>query len=446
LISLENPTKIIQLIIDRSALIIGGLLLLTINVNAQNYWSEINSPTQDFLRALFFTDSLSGWVAGDSGDVFYTSDGGESWVQQETNTNAKLQDIEFIDENRGWAVGWSEITPPIGSKILSTTDGGNNWVVNDYPEPNVFLAAIIFQDSLNGWAGGYPGKLIHTTDGGLNWIDAQIDSGAFSHFPILKIGFFDSSYGFATGGAVDIAGVIWKTTNGGESWFATGVSPEPVRDLYFLDSLNVLTIGGDPEFFGAGRVRTTDAGNNWDYRELGLFGVATALDFRTPNECWAPLSFAETIAFSLDSGVTWQSIPTPGSSKIYDLAFTDSLIGYGVGFEGKIIKYKKPHVTSINDHKEIRTPFTLYQNYPNPFNPSTNIRYHISIQAFVTLKVYDVLGNEVSTLVDEFKPAGDYKVSFDISKINSNELTSGIYFLKLQAGNFITSKKMILLK
>jgi hypothetical protein len=85
--------------------------------------------------------------------------------------------------------------------------------------------------------------------------------------------------------------------------------------------------------------------------------------------------------------------------------------------------------------------FQLEQNYPNPFNPSTKISFQISQNDFVSLKVYNILGNEVATLVNENKSAGKYEVSFDASS-----LSSGTYFYKLQTGSFVESKKMILLK
>jgi hypothetical protein len=85
--------------------------------------------------------------------------------------------------------------------------------------------------------------------------------------------------------------------------------------------------------------------------------------------------------------------------------------------------------------------FALDQNYPNPFNPSTTISYSVPETEFVTLKVYDVLGNEIASLVNEEKPAGKYEVDF-----NGAELSSGIYFYRLQAGSFIETKKMVLMK
>lgn len=99
-------------------------------------------------------------------------------------------------------------------------------------------------------------------------------------------------------------------------------------------------------------------------------------------------------------------------------------------------------VTDVNEELNIQPEqYSLEQNYPNPFNPTTSIRYQVSSIAQVTLKVYDILGNEVARLVNEDKPVGSYEVDFDAS-----QLSSGIYLYKLTAGNFIETRKMILIK
>jgi hypothetical protein len=98
-------------------------------------------------------------------------------------------------------------------------------------------------------------------------------------------------------------------------------------------------------------------------------------------------------------------------------------------------------VTGVDDETSVVDKFILEQNYPNPFNPSTAITFSLPSKAFVTLKVYDVLGNEVAVLVNEEKPAGVYEMNF-----NAAGLSSGIYFYKLQAGSFIDTRKMILMK
>ena len=107
----------------------------------------------------------------------------------------------------------------------------------------------------------------------------------------------------------------------------------------------------------------------------------------------------------------------------------------------QIFVYDVYGVVSVDDEMPVVSSFQLLQNYPNPFNPSTNIKYQIPEISFVTLKVYDVLGNEVATIVNEGKPPGEYEVEF-----GRDFLTSGIYLYRLKAGNFSATKKMILIK
>jgi len=94
---------------------------------------------------------------------------------------------------------------------------------------------------------------------------------------------------------------------------------------------------------------------------------------------------------------------------------------------------------------EMPNTFKLLQNYPNPFNPSTVISYQLPVSSDVVLKVFDVLGNEIATLVDEYKTAGRYEVEFNTTSIK-NQTSSGIYFYKLEAGSFVKTRKMVLLK
>lgn len=101
--------------------------------------------------------------------------------------------------------------------------------------------------------------------------------------------------------------------------------------------------------------------------------------------------------------------------------------------------------TDVKDEDQLPTKFALMQNYPNPFNPSTVISYQLSVSGDVTLKVYDLLGREVATLVDEYKPAGTYEVKFN-SASSIKHLASGVYFYQLKAGEFIQTNKMILLE
>jgi len=99
-------------------------------------------------------------------------------------------------------------------------------------------------------------------------------------------------------------------------------------------------------------------------------------------------------------------------------------------------------LTAVEGNKnELPTDYALYQNYPNPFNPTTVISYQLPVTSFVTLKVYDLLGREMATLVNEEIPAGEYEVEF-----NAPNLPSGIYFYQLKAGQYSETRKMVLLR
>jgi len=98
-------------------------------------------------------------------------------------------------------------------------------------------------------------------------------------------------------------------------------------------------------------------------------------------------------------------------------------------------------ITGIETQTSLPTEYALDQNYPNPFNPATTINYQIPVDANISLKIYDVLGNEVAELVSEFKTAGYYEVKF-----NAGKLTSGVYFYRIESDNFTQTRKMLLMK
>jgi len=126
-------------------------------------------------------------------------------------------------------------------------------------------------------------------------------------------------------------------------------------------------------------------------------------------------------------------------SKSVQIDLSNSPVVSGIDIEVPLV----PSAVGDNDGQNPET-FNLYQNFPNPFNPATNIGFTISDFGFVSLKVYDVLGNEIATLVNEEKQAGNYNVEFGKNLIH--QIPSGIYFYRLTAGSFVATKKMILLK
>ena len=130
--------------------------------------------------------------------------------------------------------------------------------------------------------------------------------------------------------------------------------------------------------------------------------------------------------------------------KLYDMSFINASTGFLCGRGGYILKTTTSGSVWVNKI-ENKTPnaFSLSQNYPNPFNPTTNIRYHISnnLPRQVTLKIYDILGKEIATLVNEKQSPGTYEVNWD-----GSAYPSGVYFYKLISGDFSETRKMLMIK
>jgi len=195
------------------------------------------------------------------------------------------------------------------------------------------------------------------------------------------------------------------------------------------------------------------------YNVAGRFGEMVLVDTLSSQH---PLAMNElTQAFSLpfpstldtiywafgykatDSSFEWDTIYSCGLSLVWDSIpdFHDRW-NFGPKFPVKILS-----LTNADESSNQPNEFILYQNYPNPFNPSTKINWQSSVGSWQTIKIYDVLGNEVQTLINEYKPAGSYEVEFNIVGTSRDlSLTSGIYFYRIEAGVFVETKKMILLK
>jgi hypothetical protein len=156
-----------------------------------------------------------------------------------------------------------------------------------------------------------------------------------------------------------------------------------------------------------------------------------------------------------NGGYNWlqENVSHFGNGYFGDLFFYNDTIGWAVGAPGKILYTETGgQITKISNINTISSNFELFQNYPNPFNASTKIKFDIPMDDpkgtprfrgndKVVLKVYDVMGREVETLVSEVKQAGYYSVDF-----NGSALASGVYFYRIVSGDFVMTKRMILLK
>jgi photosystem II stability/assembly factor-like uncharacterized protein len=404
-------------------------------------WKQLQSPVDVTLRYLSFVDSLTGWAAGEAGTIIRTTDGGDTWEVQNSTVETFISDIFFLDKDLGWATTIEDVFP-FNSIIIKTTNGGEVWIAENFSDSSEYIRTIFFIDSLKGFVGGsYIG---YTLDGGNSWISAEVDSNMYSDYPVYNFNFLNGQFGYACGGFFDQAGVLWRTTNSGINWFAQRVSIDVVFDVHIFDLTNAITLSGDPEErFPVSKINTTDSGLSWVSDSLSFRGLSFAIDFRTYNEGWSASGYK--FLLTTNRGETWSEFETPDSTIIFDLQFTDPRNGYAVGLNGAILKFD-PTLAGTETFPLNPGNFILYQNYPNPFNPATSIRYAISSRQFVTLKIYDVLGNELFTLVNEELTAGEYEVEFFVGHGSMLDIASGIYFYRLQTGSFIQTKKMIYLK
>ncbi|MBE0648037.1 MAG: T9SS type A sorting domain-containing protein [Bacteroidales bacterium] len=419
------------------------LFLIPYYVLPQGTWERVVVPTMHNLRSVSFPDSLNGWAVGDSGTILHTGDGGNTWTQQDSPVENDIVYVFFLNQNLGWAAALNFTEPPFGTILLKTSNGGDSWGSSLYPDENIFISCIHYFDSLTGWMGGKPHALVKTIDGGNIWTQAAIDTSTLAFFPVLTIAFLNQEVGYASGGMFDIAGVIWRTQNGGDLWYAIDPSQAPadeVHGLHIFDEMHVMGSGGDPDYgYGVGMIRSSDGGVNWNYDEIGVQGIAYDIDFRTSSQAWSPLGPLCKLIFSLDSGDTWTEIPTPDSAAIYDITFPDSLHGYGVGNRGAVLKYRppvQPGVPSMKGSSEV------LRMYPNPTSGITNYELRITKEGDCQLEVFDLLGSKIAEVVREILPPGIHSFSFDASR-----LPEGVYLYQLRIDGVVSDKgKLIVIR
>ena len=280
-----------------------------------------------------------------------------------------------------------------------------------------------------------------------------------------------------------------RSIDDGNTWSTPGLSVWIGR-LFDFRNQNTISIGsyiGKTTAAAGNLCLSADNGNNWTIiSELGPFSYALGY-FSNGNIMLAQRfdgGYSITnISISIDTGNTWIQIASLKTlcGQSFTNGFTEGMLigtedlgvflfsdegdslgsrnegltnlniqtltidnnGYVYAGTGNGI-WRRPLtelVTSVDNELTQPTDFILEQNYPNPFNPSTVISYQSPVGSWQTIKVFDVLGNEIATLVEEYKPAGRYEVEF-----NAERLASGFYFYQLKAGDFLQTRKMILIK
>ena len=370
-------------------------------------------------NSCFFLKPEIGFIGTDGGEIIRTTNAGEDWQIIYDNNDFKFWDIFFLNDSLGWASGYPSV-------ILRTTDGGNSWA-RTYYNSLYYINSIRFTSDSIGWACNYiSGKILYSNDGGLNWVEKTLPVNKY--FTKIFFTSIDTAY------LMGEDGNILKTTNGGNTWISRNIAGQYVNDIFFTDSYHGWAVGY--QFIS----KTTNGGINWSTTPITF--MAGACSMIDELRGWIIGEEGEMM-YTLDGGNHWNLSYQITNNSLSDLCFIGD-DGWIVGGWGTILHTTNGGVTFVEEENYFQPKtFLLQQNYPNPFNPSTSIQYAISSRQFVTLKVYDLLGKEVATLVNEEKPAGSYNVEFRMQNL---ELSSGIYFYRLQAGNYVETKKMLLIK
>ena len=319
--------------------------------------------------------------------------------------------------------------------LKKTTDQGSSWIdiLNHPDNPAIFAMSFLNEDT--GWVSGTKylnnhsiPKIYRTFDGGTNWND--YNTSLNEDFMLIDFAAVNDGY------AVTETGKIYRSADGGETWQFTNTTIANQKEFnMFQDGKGWLT--------GNGIWRTEDGGINWTQQFAGNFVDA---HFFNKDKGWVigSANGNKAVLFTDNGGADWNEIEVPemGGDYLY-LDFVDELHGWIYSENKRLLKTTNGGVIFTEDENTfIKSPqYFLKQNYPNPFNPITKIRWQSLVSTWQTIKVYDVLGREVATLVDEYKDVGNHEVEF-----NASRLPSEVYFYQLKARNHVETKKMILLK
>lgn len=415
------------------------LLVVLISSSLNSQWISQNSGTTKSLFSPYFLDVNTGVIGGDSSIFLKTTNGGANWVIMPppgTGNNyyagVYMQSANNIYLTQGYTGGVSGY-----GEILYSTNGGNNWTLQLLTQYDMF--SITFINANTGFAvgnGAVSGNdSLYKTTNGISWSPVSVPAIGLMTY----VYFYNSSTGFICSMSSDN---ILRTSNSGQNWsiVATNAGQNRVNQIVMADANTCYGVSDNGTF-----MKSTNAGLNWVSQSYGtLHGISLAFISASTGFIVSGKESTQeyNITKTTNSGSSWTSVMS-GTGKMYwAIGFINSSTGWIVGDKGSILKTTNGGGVWVSKiGKEIPDKYYLHQNYPNPFNPNTNIKYQITNNSFVTLKVFDVNGREISTLVNEKQSAGTYEANFDAS-----DLSSGVYFYRITAGDYEKTIRMVLVK
>jgi photosystem II stability/assembly factor-like uncharacterized protein len=461
-ITIQLPTSkklnSIKFIIDSIGYVVGENVIFK-TINYGNDWDTITPPKPvTTLEDQFFFSEVNGILVGSGGRIFRTIDGGTNWNLYSPGTRANFRKLINLGDSSLYAtagssilrsndfgISWLQIfqapnfihsisfpTIEIGYAIsygdlYKTTDTGSNW------EMITHIGDVNTMDFVNnnfGFTAGDQRRIFKTSDGGLTWYEVNTPN----NFWLTSIDMADSLHGCAVG----LVSMTYYTSNGGETWHLVDLYPPEIQFLRvkMYDRYRGIATALYGQIY-----KTTNGGLSWTERNSGVITALYDVFYLNQDVIYVT-GEGGVILKSTNAGETWSMEQQVTRNDLYSIVLLNSNLGFATGVEGTILRYGDiPTSLVLDNQNTIPSTLSLSQNYPNPFNPTTIISWQSPVGSWQILKIYDVLGNEVVTLVDEYRQAGNYEVEFSAAN-----LPSGVYFYRIQAGSYIETRKMVLLR
>lgn len=388
------------------------------------------------------TDHWVNAIGTQANDVFIST-----YDNQISNTLRSLNGLPWEEVNNGL-----DLTRPIENYafcdslifavgirgIFRSSDSGNTWI-NKRPLNQAYYSITWMRNSQHDttfiFAGTLGAGIYRSVNFGENWqfVNTGLTQKSIASFAVEDTHLFAASMalGFDKGG-------IFLSTNYGASWQAKNVGLTDTS----IQVLALTPFGVLAGTHSAGVFISTNYGENWSAVNNGLSDLQVLSITSSGSAVF--VGTHDGVFSSNDSCSSWEQINTGFSTGqwIYDLSCTSSLI-YASTYpdKGLWVRALSGLVSVDSSTQIIPHQFRLEQNYPNPFNPWTHIQYSLSEESYVTLKIFDGLGREVSSLVEDFQPPGQKVVQFD-----GSTLPSGVYYYRLVTDSFSDIKRLLLIK
>ena len=417
------------------------VLFFSFQLNAQ--WKQTNGPYASTISCLAVSPNGSGGTnlfAGASGGggtngVYLSTDKGTTWTAVDYGLPTS-PNIYALAVSPNGIEGTNLFAGTFGNGVYLSTNNGTNWTAVDSGMPPNSTVNALLVSGKNLFAGTGGGVWL-STNNGTSW------SAAYSGMTQLPVTCFVVSPNGISGTNL-FAGTngegVFLSQNDGTSWSAVNSGLPHFPYVYSL------AVSGTNLFTGTysrGMYLSTNDGTSWTAIDSELTNL-NVLALAVSGTNLFVGTFGGGVFLSTNNGTSWSAVDSGLTEHyIYSFAVTGTNLFAGTDHLGGVwIRALSEMITDVNQtESNLSTNFRLQQNYPNPFNPTTTLNYSVPKTGLVTLKVCDILGREVAALVNEQKTSGKYEVQF-----NASNLTSGVYFYRLQAGIFVDTKKMILLK